>query len=169
MARTISLVQRVEIASPCTARWEKMIGDERVRFCADCRLNVYNLSAMTEEDGEALIRANEGRLCARIYRRSDGTILTRDCPVGLAAMRRRALHCGTRIAAALAFIIGLGFVAVVEAESALRPWLREIETPSNYHAIQSTLQRWIRPPRPPVATAGMIVVRPVNPPPNAAP
>lgn len=27
--------------------------------------------------------------CTRIYRRQDGTILTQDCPVGLAAIRRR--------------------------------------------------------------------------------
>jgi hypothetical protein len=32
----------------------------------------------------------EGRLCIRFYRRPDGTVLTRDCPIGL-SLRRRAL------------------------------------------------------------------------------
>src|SRR5205814_4285456 len=84
-----SLVQQVQIASPCTASWDGMTGDDRSRFCGQCKLNVYNLSAMTEAEGEALIIEKEGKLCARIYRRYDGTVLTKDCPVGLRAVRRR--------------------------------------------------------------------------------
>jgi len=34
MNRTISLVQQVQIASPCTAKWDEMIGDDRSRFSA---------------------------------------------------------------------------------------------------------------------------------------
>ena len=40
MSRTVSLVQRIEVASPCHNPWEEMVGDERVRFCKSCRLNV---------------------------------------------------------------------------------------------------------------------------------
>lgn len=79
----------VKVASPCSEAWEKMSGDERARFCAACSLTVYNLSAMSRADAEALILKKEGRLCVRFYRRADGTILTADCPVGLAAVRRR--------------------------------------------------------------------------------
>jgi hypothetical protein len=70
----------IRVASPCSADWEKMIGDDRVRHCSQCNLNVYNLSAMTNDEVERLIAAREGRLCVRLYRRQDGTILTRDCP-----------------------------------------------------------------------------------------
>ncbi len=45
----------IRVASPCPADWKKMVGDERVRHCADCNLNVYNLSAMTERQVHALI------------------------------------------------------------------------------------------------------------------
>ena len=57
-----------------------MEGDEWVRHCGECRLNVYNVSAMTEEKALELIAEREGRLCVRFYQRHDGTVLTEDCP-----------------------------------------------------------------------------------------
>jgi len=59
-----------------------MSGDERARFCAQCQKHVYNLSELTAQQAVALIQSKEGKLCARFYRRADGTILTADCPVG---------------------------------------------------------------------------------------
>ena len=66
-----------------------MIGDDRVRFCPQCKLNVYNFSAMPETEIQRLIARRDGRLCARWYRRADGTILTSDCPVGFRARVKR--------------------------------------------------------------------------------
>src|SRR5579863_8702152 len=83
------LLDRLRIATPCAADWEKMDGDERVRFCELCQKRVYNLSAMTRRQAEALLRREGAGICTKIYRRADGTILTEDCPVGLAAIRRR--------------------------------------------------------------------------------
>ena len=82
MANRSELLSRVEIATPCTASWDAMEGSDRVRFCNKCNLNVYNLSAMNKKEAEQLIISNEGKLCARFYRRKDGTIITKDCPVG---------------------------------------------------------------------------------------
>jgi hypothetical protein len=67
-----------------------MAGDDRVRFCDLCNLNVYNIAQLTRREAEELIGKTEGRICARLYRRADGTIITKDCPVGLRAIRRRA-------------------------------------------------------------------------------
>lgn len=73
----------VKIASPCKVKWSKLKGDERVRFCTLCGLNVYNLSKMTSDDARALLTQREpGRLCVRFYVRRDGTVLTEDCPRG---------------------------------------------------------------------------------------
>jgi hypothetical protein len=66
-----------------------MSGDDEVRFCDQCQLHVYDISRLTRPQAEALISRTEGRICARLYRRSDGTVLTKDCPVGLRAFRRR--------------------------------------------------------------------------------
>lgn len=79
----------VRVAAPCPANWEQMAGDDRVRHCQECNLNVYNLSEMTRLEAERFIASREGRLCVRFYRRADGTILTRDCPKGLHALTLR--------------------------------------------------------------------------------
>jgi hypothetical protein len=103
-----SPLDRVTVAAPCGVGWENMVGDERVRFCGQCSLNVYNLSGMTKSEAERLVAQAEGRLCIRYYRRADGTILTKDCPVGLRAIRRRAARVATACAsAALSFFAGL--------------------------------------------------------------
>jgi hypothetical protein len=48
MARFDSPLNDLRIASPCSANWDEMVGDNRQRFCGDCKLNVYNLSGMTD-------------------------------------------------------------------------------------------------------------------------
>ena len=79
-----SFVHDIRIATPCTADWNKMSGDERSRHCQQCKLNVYNISDMTSEEAETLIKGAEGgRVCVRLYRRKDGTVITRDCPVAV--------------------------------------------------------------------------------------
>jgi hypothetical protein len=102
-------LEQVKVAAPCPADWEKMVGDERVRYCDRCSLHVYNLSGMTRREAEGLVASAEGRLCVRFYRRADGTILTRNCPVGLSALKRRAAHAATAtLTAVLGFFTGLG-------------------------------------------------------------
>jgi len=97
-------VNNLRIASPCSVGWESMGGNERVRLCHSCHLNIYNTAEMTSNEVETLIKNREGRLCIRLYKRADGTILTKDCPVGFRAYRKRV----TRLAgAALATILGL--------------------------------------------------------------
>jgi hypothetical protein len=83
-------LDHLRIASPCPAKWEQMSGDERARFCDLCNLHVYNIARLSRKEAEGLISKTDGRICARLYRRADGTIITKDCPVGLHAIRRRA-------------------------------------------------------------------------------
>src|SRR5262245_21762657 len=90
-----SVLDRIRVASPCPAGWNEMSGDERVRFCNSCSLHVYNISEMTRRDAAALIAETEGRLCVRLLRPADGTVITRDCPIGLRAIRRRVARFAT--------------------------------------------------------------------------
>ena len=92
-------LEQMSVRVPCTVAWESMTGSERVRHCAQCQQEVYNISAMGREDAEEFLRANgmnggdgqdQGRLCVRFYRRPDGTVITRDC-----FALRRALRTGT--------------------------------------------------------------------------
>ena len=59
-----------------------MTGGARSRHCAQCRLNVFNLSGLSRVEAEALLVAKEGKVCVRYFRRPDGTVLTRDCEGG---------------------------------------------------------------------------------------
>lgn len=114
MVRFTNPLAKVKVAAPCQAEWEKMIGSHRVRFCAQCNLNVYNLSEMTRAQAESLIVATEGRLCVRYYRRRDGSIITQDCPVGLQAIKRRVSYALKAIAAAtFTFLSVIGLQSLV--------------------------------------------------------
>jgi hypothetical protein len=75
---TPALAERLTIATPCDMRWEEMTGDARVRYCGACQLSVYNVSEMSTSEVEALLQPG-GRVCARLYRRPDGTVVTGDC------------------------------------------------------------------------------------------
>lgn len=92
----LTILNDLRIATPCRASWEAMRGDDRVRFCDSCSKHVYDVSGMTAEAAVTLIRESEGRLCLRLYRRKDGTVLTADCPVGVrSALRRRLVRLAT--------------------------------------------------------------------------
>lgn len=101
MAKAHDQLSGLRIAAPCEVSWEGMAGDERVRHCALCSLNVYNFGEMTADEVRQLLVRTEGRVCARLYRRADGTVLTRDCPSGLRALRRRASRVAASLIAAL--------------------------------------------------------------------
>ena len=87
MSRFESPLNNIRIASPCSANWDEMYGNDRMRHCGQCKLNVYNLSGMTRQEAEALVTYAEGRLCVRFYRRTDGTVITENCPVGWARVK----------------------------------------------------------------------------------
>lgn len=140
----LPLLSQIQIASPCSAKWEDMPGDGVARNCADCKLQVHNLSEMTSEAAEAFLqsRVGEGRVCARFYRRVDGTILTKDCPVGLALWRKRARWAGGRVAAALLFLGTGGFVATAQERESLSQRLRGAQP-------FRTVCEWVNPKAPP--------------------
>ncbi|HEY0429079.1 MAG TPA: carboxypeptidase-like regulatory domain-containing protein [Pyrinomonadaceae bacterium] len=106
-------VNRLRVASPCKTGWETMSGDERTRFCRSCSLNVYNISEMTNAQVESLVKKTEGRFCGRIYRRADGTVLTKNCPVGLRAYYKRTARLA---GAALGAMLGLFSISFGQTE-----------------------------------------------------
>jgi hypothetical protein len=111
-----SLLDDIQIATPCSADWSAMTGDERVRHCPDCKLNVYNVAAMSRREAGLLIREREGRLCLRLFRRSDGTLITADCWDKVRAARRRghiAFACAIMLAALIRLGIGVAVARVL--------------------------------------------------------
>lgn len=89
--RFLPVLDNLKLATPCDQAWEGMVGNERVRHCGSCRKNVFNLSALTRDAATQLVRETEGDLCVRFFKRSDGTILTSDCSVGVRRTKRNVL------------------------------------------------------------------------------
>jgi hypothetical protein len=116
MKKYQSPLNKLKIASPCPADWNNMYGDERKRFCSDCKLHVYNLSDMTRQEAENFLINSEGRVCVKFYRRKDGTVLTNNCPVGLAKVKKRVAHATTAIFAS-AFGLFSGLFAFQQFET----------------------------------------------------
>ncbi len=109
MSKFTNPLDSVKIASPCSQDWNEMIGTERKRFCGECKLNVYNLSGMPRNEAENLLLNSEGRLCVRFFRRADGTVLTKDCPVGWQAIKQRVSKTATAFASLFfAVLSGIG-------------------------------------------------------------
>src|SRR5437762_11008211 len=102
-----------------------MRGDERVRFCEACQLNVYNLSAMSRDAATRLLTehgAARGRLCVRLYKRADGTVITADCGGGLrAATARAAKFAGAAAAAVLCAALAPVFLGSTWRSSSSSP------------------------------------------------
>lgn len=93
-------LDRIRVAKPCPASWAEMKGDDKARHCSHCNLTVYNLTAMTRSEAEELIASRRDRLCIRYCRRTDGRVMTSDCPRGIRQVRRRRrlLFCGGLLA-----------------------------------------------------------------------
>ena len=73
-------LDQLQVVSPCREGWDKMTGDEKKRFCAQCNKFVYDFSQMTRRQIEAVVSIHQGQLCAMITRRPDGSILMLETP-----------------------------------------------------------------------------------------
>ena len=113
MPQSIRSFDRINIPAPCDADWDSMIGNDRVRFCEHCKLDVTNLSALTRPEAMRLVERSEGRLCVRFVTRPNGRLLTKQLPRKVHQIARRA----SRIAAG-AFSATLSLSsAVAQAQS----------------------------------------------------
>jgi hypothetical protein len=92
-----------------------MRGTDTVRHCHQCRRSVYHLSKMSREEAEQLLRTHEGELCVQVFKRPDGTVVTRDC----VAIRwwKAAVSAVTVSVLALLALVGLRSVGGSNANS----------------------------------------------------
>lgn len=95
MPKRVSSLDDISVSSPCSAEWDSMTGNDRVRFCNHCRQSVHNLSEMTRKDALRLVAKSKGRLCVRYYSQPHRSIHTASLPQQLHQITRRT----SRIAA----------------------------------------------------------------------
>lgn len=132
--RRLPTLQSVEVAALCDAEWDAMEGDKKKRFCAPCQRFVHNLAELTTAEAEALLLEPD-RVCVRLYRRADGTILTQDCPVGLRRRKRRRL-------AAAASALALGALGAMLTKVSPKPPTSNLaSTPIPSQPVQTQLER----------------------------
>ncbi|HEY0426782.1 MAG TPA: ankyrin repeat domain-containing protein [Pyrinomonadaceae bacterium] len=60
-----SLIDSIEVKTPCSEDWDKMKGTDKIRFCEHCSFEVNNISQMTRKQAMRLVRDSKGRICVR--------------------------------------------------------------------------------------------------------
>ena len=60
-----NLIKQINVKEPCSENWNEMIGNDEVRFCGHCNLNVNNLSAMTRRKALKIVKKAKGGICVR--------------------------------------------------------------------------------------------------------
>ncbi len=76
---TVDALDAISIPVPCSVAWDAMHGDDRTRFCDQCKQSVHDVSELTRAEAVALVTTGEKTPCLRIYRRPDGRVMTADC------------------------------------------------------------------------------------------
>src|ERR1044071_6269615 len=106
MSKKPSYFDRMFIANPCPVDWNKMTGNDQMRYCSECNKQVYNLSKMTRDKAEALVARFEGQLCARFERGADGMIVTEEKSSGIQLISRRASPVASAVVTAILSLSG---------------------------------------------------------------
>ena len=75
---TSQSLQSLRVTRPCSESWDTMTGTSIQRHCRACNKDVHNFAAMSPKAIERAIADAQGRLCARIAHRSDGSVVTGD-------------------------------------------------------------------------------------------
>ncbi|TWT98518.1 hypothetical protein [Stieleria varia] len=142
-AKPTTSLDHLVIKTPCTMDWGLMDGDNRKRFCSRCEKHVYDVSQMTRDEALELF-AGDGTICAKIYRRPDGTIVTSECPPQEKKLAKRRLQ----------FSIG-ALIALLTASAgvfATSPWI--------VRTVQPIVGKWFpsKNPKPTVTMGSMCVM-----------
>ena len=132
------LLPILDIRTPCERDWSRMSGDDRVRFCGDCQKNVYNIAEYSQAEVANLIEQHEGRLCLRLYRRADGTVVTSDCSLLQTASRWSRIGLLASVGVLLLMLTGGGLAMANVEVWKNSQWFHQ--------GPISQLQDWISPP-----------------------
>jgi hypothetical protein len=70
------LLDSINVKIPCYESWEKMSGNDEVRFCSHCEKDIYNLSEMNRVEAEKLVKTSKGKICVRYVKTPQGKFIT---------------------------------------------------------------------------------------------
>lgn len=118
-----TLLEAFDVPQPCAVAWESMRGTAAVRECARCGRQIHNLSALTRAEAEQLLSGGE-RICVRLVRTADRSIVTAEPPLLFAPSRRP--WTGISVAA-LAAVLGLSEARASAARSLTPPSVANVQ------------------------------------------
>jgi hypothetical protein len=95
-----TFLDKIDVQSPCNENWDEMFGNDEIRFCSHCAKNVHNLSAMTRQKAEELVKNSKGGLCVRYVKNPSGKLVS--APKKLTNIKRRATIAASVLATSLA-------------------------------------------------------------------
>jgi hypothetical protein len=107
----------------CGEAWDRMDGDDRVRFCAVCRKHVYSTRERSFQEIKPILELYEGLGAVPFAVREDGTLVSTDGPSCAEARRarRRALASRVILRGGAAIAVAVAFVALGLLASPVTP------------------------------------------------
>ena len=97
----LPVLHQIKINTPCPINWDEMDGNASRRFCGYCQKNVHNFEEMDAKSVGELLNSDTS-ICAKIRRRSDGSIVTKATPTLRCSWFARLGGLAASIAAMLA-------------------------------------------------------------------
>lgn len=83
------LLDHCAVAAPCSGACATSDGNPRVSLCQRCGLFLYDVENLSPGAAHTLTVRTEGQTSGRLFKRRDGKVMTRNCPVGLEELRAR--------------------------------------------------------------------------------
>jgi hypothetical protein len=107
-------LETLRVVSPCLEGWDRMTGDDRTRHCQRCEKNVFDVSQLSRDEAERLLKRTNGDLCVRLKRRPDGSIVTRVSDPVAPVVPIRLRRAGPVAGAALGLVLGVSGAAYAQ-------------------------------------------------------
>ncbi len=133
--KRLAIVESINVVSPCQA---EDFDREAVRvddgwYCEHCDERVYDLAAMTKREIAELIDRTDGKFCASVRRRSDGSLVTGDVTSPTRSfISAGALLASTALVSGVALAESeetIGKIAVTDSETPVAPVPLPTEAP----------------------------------------
>jgi hypothetical protein len=116
----------------CSADWNALSGDDRIRWSSKCQHLVYDVRLLSTDQFEKLVWFREGACPNTLYRRADGKILTKSCTSD------RPLFLGNRtplLACLVIVVLGTGHQITAKSPAVRDSYVSALTVLPEYPAV----------------------------------
>lgn len=107
-----------------------MTGDDKIRFCGQCKKSVHNLSTLPPNEVAQVISKikKKERACVLMYRRPDGSVIMDNCPIVLRKARDRIRAIYVAVLLAFFWLLGTNADAQGLVGAPVKPAMGQLNT-----------------------------------------